>query len=65
MIDRPRLCLFCEKRPGENRYGLCGKCAASRNIRRLYLRRRGWTPVWEQHLLQLTERAKRRLPLFD
>ena len=34
-------------------------------IRRLYRRRSDWTPAWEAHLLRLTERARRRLPLFE
>jgi hypothetical protein len=33
-------------------------------IRMCYVKRRGWTPEWEAHLRRLTERAKRRLPLF-
>jgi hypothetical protein len=57
-------CLHWERRPATHRLGLCSVCQATRGIRRLYLRRNGWTPRWEAHLRQLTERAKRRLPLF-
>jgi hypothetical protein len=57
--------LHCERRPAVNRLGLCAHCHGIRSIRRLYLRRPGWTPEWEAHLRRLTERAKRRLPLFE
>jgi hypothetical protein len=30
----------------------------------IYIRRRGWTPQWEERLLRLTERARRQEPLF-
>jgi len=45
--------------------GLCAICNGVESIRQLYLRRRGWTPQWEAHLIRLTERARKRLPLFD
>ncbi len=59
------LCLHCETSPPVSRFGLCAVCQAKRGIRRLYFRRRGWTPRWEAHLRRLTERAKQRLPLFE
>jgi hypothetical protein len=59
------VCLHCERRPPAGGLGLCSRCHAHTTIRRLYLRRRGWTPQWEAHLRRLTERAKQRLPLFD
>lgn len=59
------LCLHCERRPAVGGLGLCAACHAIRGIRRLYVKRRGWTPEWEVHLRRLTERAKDRLPLFD
>ena len=31
----------------------------------LYLRRRGWTPAWEEHLRRLARRARARQPLFE
>jgi hypothetical protein len=58
-------CLHCERGPCSNRLGLCAACNAVKGIRLLYIRRRGWTPQWEAHLRRLTERARRRLPLFD
>lgn len=58
------LCLHCEQRPAETALGLCPVCHAVKGFRVLYLRRRGWTPEWEQHLRRLTERARLRLPLF-
>lgn len=61
----PSLCLHCERRPAAGGLGLCAHCKAVRGIRRLYVRRRGWTPQWEEHLRRLAERARRRLPLFD
>ena len=33
-------------------------------IRRLYLRRRGWTPHWDAHLHLLSQKAKLQMPLF-
>jgi hypothetical protein len=62
---RPPLCLHCEQRPPANGLGLCPVCAAVKGVRVLYKRRRGWSPQWEAHLLRLTDRARRRLPLFD
>jgi hypothetical protein len=59
------LCLHCERRPVVSGLGLCGSCHARQSIRRLYVKRRGWTPDWELHLRRLTERARNRLPLFD
>jgi len=58
-------CLHCEHRPASNGLGLCAICNGVESIRQLYLRRRGWTPQWEAHLIRLTERARKRLPLFD
>lgn len=58
-------CLHCERRPPVSALGLCAECRSVRGIRQLYVRRRGWTPAWEAHLRRLTERAKRRLPLFE
>jgi hypothetical protein len=63
-VADPLWCLHCERRPLAHRLGLCSRCAASRAIRVLYERRRGWTPAWEAHLRRLTERARRQLPLF-
>ena len=61
----PNLCLHCERRPRASALGLCAECRAVRGIRRLYVRRRGWSESWEAHLLRLTERAQQRLPLFE
>jgi hypothetical protein len=58
------LCIHCEQRPSVSALALCAVCDAAKNIRVLYLRRRGWTPQWEQHLRRLAARAKLRLPLF-
>jgi hypothetical protein len=59
-------CLHCERRPAAGRFGLCAACEARCCIRVLYARRRrSWTPEWEAHLRRLTERAKRKLPLFE
>jgi hypothetical protein len=59
------ICLHCERRPAVGRLGLCAVCQARGRIRVLYaVRRRSWTPEWEAHLRRLTERAKRKLPLF-
>jgi hypothetical protein len=58
------LCVHCERRPPATDLDLCEVCYAVKSIRVLYLRRRGWTPEWEQHLRRLTARAKQRLPLF-
>lgn len=57
-------CLFCERQPAATRLGLCARCHAIKGVRRLYLRRHGWTPAWEAHLRRLAERARLRLPLF-
>jgi hypothetical protein len=59
------VCLHCERRPPTAGLGLCPRCYRQRNIRRLYIHRRGWTPQWELHLRRLAERAKQRLPLFN
>jgi hypothetical protein len=59
------LCLHCEKAAAASGLGLCPACHAVRGIRKLYVRRRGWTPQWERHLRRLTDRARRRLPLFE
>ena len=58
------LCLHCEQQPPTHYLGLCERCAATPGIRRLYRKRRGWTPQWEAHLRRLTERARLQLPLF-
>ncbi len=58
------LCVHCERRPAAAALDLCEACHAVKSIRVLYLRRRGWTPQWEQHLRRLAARAKLRLPLF-
>jgi hypothetical protein len=58
------LCIHCEQRPSATELDLCSVCHAVKSIRVLYLRRRGWTPEWEQHLRRLTARAQGRLPLF-
>ena len=58
-------CLHCEQEAAVNGLGLCGRCDAISGVRSLYVRRRGWTPAWEAHLRKLTERARRRLPLFE
>ncbi len=59
------LCIHCEQRPPLNSVGLCAVCRASKGIRVLYLKRRGWSPQWEAHLRRLTARAGLGLPLFD
>jgi len=64
MSAKLKPCLHCERRPAATTRGLCPVCHGVKGIRVLYLRRRGWTPAWEAHLLRLTERASRRLPLF-
>src|SRR5262245_24222186 len=62
-LGRP--CRFCERAPAVTVYGLCATCNQVRARRRVYRVARGGTPEWEAHLLYLTERAKRRLPLFE
>ena len=61
----PKICLHCEAAPTAGRFGLCERCGSKRGIRRLYRRRRGWTPEFEAHLMQLRRRAEQKLPLFD
>jgi hypothetical protein len=61
----PRPCLFCESGLASTSYGLCKACCQLPALRRMYMRSRGRTPEWEAHLLYLTERASRRLPLFE
>jgi hypothetical protein len=58
-------CLHCKRAPAATAPGLCVACFAVAGVRLLYVRRRGWTPEWEQHLRRLTVRARLRLPLFD
>jgi hypothetical protein len=64
-LEPPSVCLHCERRPPTTALGLCAACHARRSIRILYVRRSDWTPQWEAHLRRLTERARRRLPLFE
>jgi hypothetical protein len=59
------VCPHCERRKAVSAVGLCRICHRLRGIRALYVRRRGWTPEWEEHLRRLTARARARLPLFD
>jgi hypothetical protein len=60
------VCLHCERRPSAGPLSLCAVCHARSGIRVLYaVRRHGWTPKWEAHLLRLTDRAKKKLPLFE
>jgi hypothetical protein len=59
------LCLHCERNRALTDKGLCDRCHRQDGIRELYLRRRGWTPQWEAHLIHLTRRAQSRLPLFE
>jgi hypothetical protein len=61
----PTPCLHCERRPRARGLALCAACRAVPGIRRLYLRRRDQPPGWEEHLMRLAERAKRRQPLFE
>lgn len=58
------LCLHCELLPKEDSSLLCPRCKSMAGIRRLYLRRRGWTPHWDAHLQHLSQKAKRQQPLF-
>lgn len=62
-MDTP-VCLHCDKAPPRTSLGLCERCFARRAIRRLYVRRRDWTPAWEAHLRRLADRAREGLPLF-
>lgn len=57
-------CIHCELQPAALPSSLCVRCKSFSGIRRLYLRRRGWTQRWETHLLKLTRRAQQQLPLF-
>ncbi len=59
------VCLHCEKQPPVSKRGLCASCKSVYGIRRLYRRRKGWTPAWEAHLIHLTRRAQLGLPLFE
>ncbi len=61
--DRP--CLHCENGPAVTIYGLCEACNLINGLRRVYRLGRGRTPEWEAHLLYLTARAQRELPLFE
>jgi hypothetical protein len=63
-VDLPDRCLHCDGQPPTNRLGLCAGCHAIPGVRRLYLRRRGWSPAWEQRLRALAERANNRQDLF-
>jgi hypothetical protein len=64
-VPTPQLCLHCEQTPAASRFGLCERCGAQKGIRVLYVRRRGWTPEFEAHLMGLRRRAEQKLPLFD
>ena len=57
-------CLHCERNQATTPLGLCARCAANEGIAVVYERRRGWSPEWERHLIELTRRATARLPLF-
>lgn len=57
-------CEHCERPATRDELGLCPRCGSVAGIRVLYLRRRDWSPQWEEHLRQLAQRAKARLPLF-
>jgi hypothetical protein len=61
----PETCRHCEAAPAVSRFGLCEHCRSRRGIRQLYLRRRGWTPEFEAHLMRLRRHAEQKLPLFD
>jgi hypothetical protein len=60
-----RVCRHCERRSAVSKAGLCRACHRVKGIRVLYIRRRGRTPEWEEHLRRLAQRARARLPLFD
>ena len=57
-------CLHCERKQATTALGLCRDCDAIDGVAVLYEHRRGWTPEWERHLIELTRRATARLPLF-
>jgi len=64
------ICLHCERRPTscEARrlaLRLCDVCAAVRNLRRIYRRRRRWTRERERRIQTFVERARAGLPLFE
>jgi hypothetical protein len=68
-MDAP-LCLHCERAPYSadpqvRALRLCERCGAQRGLRRIYRRRRGWTPAWDAHLQRLVERARLGLPVAD
>lgn len=64
VIAQGALCRHCEQQPQAGRFGLCEECRAMKGIERRYVRRRGWSPAWEAHLVQLRRRAEAHLPLF-
>ena len=53
------VCLHCEANPSVHPLGLCETCGSNPRFVILYERRKGWTPEWEEHLIQLTRRAQR------
>ena len=57
-------CLHCDREPATTELSLCVGCNAIEGVAGLYERRRGWSPEWERHLIELTRRATARLPLF-
>lgn len=64
-LNSPSNCCHCESQPISNHHALlCDRCRSFSGIRRLYLRRRGWSRRWDNHLLNLTRRAQQQLPLF-
>ena len=58
-------CAHCERLATLDEMGLCPTCRVVDQVRVLYVRRRGWTPAWEEHLRRLRLRANAGLPLFD
>ena len=59
-------CLQCETMPRSDEvYRLCARCRSVKGLRRIYKRRRNWTPEWDAHLQSLVEKAKLRIPLFS
>jgi hypothetical protein len=48
-----------------NKLGLCPTCASKKRVRLLYKIRHDRPAGWEEHLERLTERARKKLPLFD